>query len=125
MAMESVISRVSHNSLDNFAQLCKIMFTDGTMSRTNIGDMVNFGLGPYYKNKVMKTYSRKSGISKICFDESLNNVSTKKQSDVHITFFGETAKQIKGNYVASEFIRYGDAETVVKAFESVHVHNLA
>ena len=40
MAMESVISRVSHNSLDNFAQLCKIMFTDGTMSRTNIGDMV-------------------------------------------------------------------------------------
>ena len=64
-----------------------------------------------------------------CFDESLNNVSTKKQLDVHIISFDENAKQIKRNYIGSEFIGHGDEETVVTAFKSVHgkldyVHNL-
>ena len=34
-------------------------------------------------------------MSKICFDESLNNVSTEKQFDVHIILFDENAKQVK------------------------------
>ena len=59
--MKSTISHISHNSLDDFAQLCKIIFTDSTIAsdlcigKTKIGYIVNFGLGPYYKDKVMKT----------------------------------------------------------------------
>ena len=59
----------------------------------------------------------------------MNNVSTKKQLDVHIISFDQNANQIKRNYTGSEFIGHGDAETVVKAFKSVHgkldyVHDL-
>ena len=45
--------------------------------------MVNFDLGPYFKDKVIKNLcSRKNFVS--YFNESLNNVSIKKQFDVHI-----------------------------------------
>ena len=57
--------------------------------------MVNFGLGPYYKDKVMKTlFPEKALCPKFvsCFDGSLNNVSTKKQLDVCIILFDENVK---------------------------------
>ena len=38
IAMKSVISHISHNSLDNFAQLCKIMFTDSTIASDYVLD---------------------------------------------------------------------------------------
>ena len=50
--LKSVIFHIPHNSLDDFAQLCKILFTDSTIAsylflgQTRIGYMVNFGLGP-------------------------------------------------------------------------------
>ena len=80
--------------------------------------------------KLWSSYFRKGCMSKIFFDESLNNVSTKKQLDVHIISFDENAKEIKRDYIVSEFTGRGDAETVVKAFKSLHgeldyVHNLA
>ena len=129
IAMKSVISYISHNSLDDFAQLCKIMFTDSTIAcdlclgQTKIGYMVNFSLGSYYKDKGMKALvPEKTACPKYvsCFDESLNNVSTKKQLDVHIILFDEYAKQIKINYIGSEFIGHGNTEPVVKACKSVH-----
>ena len=123
------------NSLDDFSQLCKIMFTDSTsdlcLGWIKIGYMVDFGLGSFYKDKVMKTLvPEKTVCPKFvsCFDRSLNN-STKKQLDVHIILFDENARQIKRNYIGSEFLGHEDAETVVKAFKSVRgklefVHNL-
>ena len=49
---------------------------------------------------------------------------------MHIISFDENAKQIKRNYIGSEFIGHGVAETAVKTFKSVHgkldyIHNLA
>ena len=93
--------------------------------------MVDFGLGSFYKDKVMKTLvPEKTVCPKFasCFDRPLNN-STKKQLDVHIILFDENARQIKRNYIGSEFLGHEDAETVVKAFKSVcgkleFVHNL-
>ena len=93
--------------------------------------MVDFGLGPFYKDEVMKTLvPEKSVCPKFasCFDRSFNN-STKKQLHVRIILFDENARQIKRNYIGSEFLGHGDAETVVKVFKSVHgklefVHNL-
>ena len=63
------------------------MFTDSTIAfdlclgRTKLGYMVSFGLGLYYKDKVMKTLAPEKVLCPklvSCFDESLNNVSTKK-----------------------------------------------
>ena len=139
IAMKSVVSHISRSSLDDFAQLCKVMFTDKTIASdlclggTKIGYVVNFSLGPYYKDKVMKTLVPENAVCPkfvSCFVESVNNVSTKKQLDVHIILFDENARQIKINYIGSEYIGPEDAETVVKAFKSVHgkldyVHNLA
>ena len=44
---------------------------------------------------------------------------------MHIISSDENAKQIKINYIGSEFIGHANTETVVKAFKSLHVHNLA
>ena len=69
--------------------------------------MVNFGLHPYYKDKVMKTLVPEKAVCPkkfSCFDESLNNDSTIQQLDVHITSFDENAEQIKRNYVGLESI---------------------
>ena len=95
--------------------------------------MVNFGIGPYYKNKVMRALVPEKAVCPkfiSCFDESLINVSTKKQLYVHTISFDENAKHPKRNYIGSEYIGHGDSETVVKAFKSVYgnpdyVHNLA
>ena len=38
IAMKSMISHISYNSLDNFAQLCKIMFTDSTIASDYVLD---------------------------------------------------------------------------------------
>lgn len=46
-----------------------------------------FGLGPYYKNKILKTLVSDKAVCPTfvsCFGESMNKVSTKKQLDVHI-----------------------------------------
>ena len=50
------------------------MVTDSTIAcdiclgRTKIGSMINFGLRPYYKDKVIKTLVPEKGcMSKICF----------------------------------------------------------
>lgn len=59
--MKSVVTHISHNSLDNFPQLCKGLFTDSTITSdlclggTKIGYMVSSVLGSYYKDKVIKT----------------------------------------------------------------------
>lgn len=49
---------------------------------------------------------------------------------MHIILIDQNARQIKSNYIGSEFAGQGDAETVVKAFKSVHgkldcVHDIA
>lgn len=52
--------------------------------------MVNFGLGPYCKDKVMEVpVLEKAVCPKLssCFNKSANNVSTKKKLDVHIISF--------------------------------------
>ena len=73
--MNSVIYHTSNNRLDDFAQLCKIMFIDSTIAsdwylgRAKIGYMVKFGPDPYYKDKVVNedSGSKKGCIFKICF----------------------------------------------------------
>ena len=81
-----------------------------------LGYIVNYGLGSYWKNRLLflKRLNAQNVVS--CSDESLNNISTKKQLDMHIILFVENVNQIKRNYIGSEFIGHGDAETVVKAF---------
>ena len=105
------------------------MFTDSTIAsdlcleRTKIAYMVNFGLGPCYKDKVMKTLVPEKTICQkfvFCLDKSLSNVTTKEQLDMHIILFDENAKQINRKYIGSEFIGPKDEETDVKAFKSVH-----
>ena len=44
---------------------------------------------------------------------------------MHIISSDENAKQIKINYIGSEFTGHANTETVVKAFKSLHVHYLA
>ena len=44
---------------------------------------------------------------------------------MHVISSDENAKQIKINYIGSEFIGHANTKTVVKAFKSLHVHNLA
>ena len=105
------------------------MFTDSTIAydlylgQTKIGYMGKFVLGPYYKDKVMKTIAPENAVCPkfvSCFHESLNNVSTKKQLDLNIISFDENARQTRRNYIVSEFIGQRGAETIVKALKSVH-----
>lgn len=81
-----------------------------------LGYIVNYSLGPYWKNRLLFLKRLNAQNVVLCSDESLNNISTKKQLDMHIILFVENVNQIKRNYIGSEFIGHGDAETVVKAF---------
>ena len=104
-----------------------------SLGRTNIEYMAHFSLGCCYKDEVMKTlFSRKAVCPKFvsCFDESLNEVKTKKQIEMHIISFDENTKQITKSHIRTEFNGHRDAEIVVKAFKSAHgkldyVHSLA
>ena len=82
---ETSLSHIWHNSSNNFAQICELMFQDSaiasdlSLGQTKIRYMVNFELGSYHRDKFMKTVIPEKAVCPkfvSSFDEPLNKVST-------------------------------------------------
>ena len=92
LVMQSVVSHISHNNMDSFPDLFRLMFPDSNIAssmelgRTKIGFIINHGLAPYFKDKLFKSLVPEcfSNAPRFvyCFDESFNKVSNKKQMSI-------------------------------------------
>ena len=119
LAMKCVWSHYSHRSLDDYADIFRVIFPDSgiakelQLGRTKVGYVINFGLKRYYHDKMME----KLKVAKyytVCFDEALNNISNRKQLDAHVLFFNEDDNKVERYYIGSSFMGHGDAELCLK-----------
>ena len=125
LAMKSVTSHISARSMVEFPELMKIMFPDSQIATqvhlhcTKLGYMMNHGLGPYYKEKVMSSLKEADRFV-TCFDESFNAISNEQQLDVHIISFDETTKRVRRDYIWSAFFGHGDTDSCLTNLLEVH-----
>ena len=131
LAMKSIVSHIPQLSLDDFSAVATIMFPDSQIAKrmeighTKIAYNINYGLAPYYKDKIYQSLLPK-GDSTVppkfvsCFDESYNSVTHNKQFDVHIVYFDEVTRRVTRKYLTSQFIGHGDADSLLNHFEVVH-----
>ena len=107
--MKSVTSHFSARTMDEFPSLLKYIFPDSQIAkqvqlhRTKLGYVVNNGLAPYYKEKIISAIKDASHFV-ACFDESFNAVSNRKQLDVHIISFNKTTKIVEKNILGLLFL---------------------
>ena len=89
LAMKSVTSHISARTMDEFPSLLQYIFPNSQRAkqvqfhRTKLGYVVNHGLAPYYKEKIISAIKDTSHFV-ACFDQSFSAVSNRKQLDVHI-----------------------------------------
>ena len=70
------------------------MFTACSVILTKLAYVVNHGLAPHYKEKLVASIKDASNfVSR--FDESFNSISNKKQLDVHIVLFNNKMKLVE------------------------------
>ena len=70
--------------------------------------MILYGLGPYYKNELIKRINDSIYYS-VSFDEALNSVIQKCQMDVNIRYWDSTKRKIKTRYFDSQFLERRNA----------------
>ena len=139
LVMQSVVSHISHNSINSFPDLFRLMFPDSNIAssmelgRTKIGYIINHGPAPYFKDKLFKSLvpACLSNAPRFvsCFDESFNKVSNKQQLDVHIIYFDDKEQTVKRCYIGSQFMGTATSEETLKSFREVHgkldfLHNM-
>ena len=73
-----------------------------SLSRTKVSYIVNFGLAPYFKEKLVENIN-KSGIFSISFDESFNKVLQKTQMDIIVRFMDNNCT-VATQYFTSQFL---------------------
>ena len=110
--------------MDEFPSPLQYIFPDSQIAKqvqlhcTKLGYVVNHGLAPYYKEKIISAIKDASHFV-ACFDESFSAVSNRKQLDVHIISFNKTTKIVERNFIGSSFLGHGDAETCLKSLLEV------
>ena len=113
--------------MDDFRDLATGMFPDSEIAklieigRTKLGYNVNYGLAPYYKDKLYECLVPKGDsvhpkfVS--CFDECYNSITHNKQFDMHVIYFDESTRRVTRKYLTSQFIGHGDAKSLLSHFE--------
>ena len=74
--------------------------------------MILYGLGPYYKNELIKRINDSIYYS-VSFDEALNSVIQKCQMDVNIRYWDSTERKIKTRYFDSQFLERRNADNLL------------
>ena len=102
--LKVVESGFSYRSCIGLNELFKAMFgkkLNFNMSKTKCSYYINFGLGIYFKDNLVK-YIKLSPYFSVSFDESLNKISQSEQMDVHIRFWKDGLVQTR--YFDSQFM---------------------
>ena len=129
MAIQSVMSHISHRTMEEFAEMLEIYCPDSTvpkdmkLGRTKIGYLIQFGLAPYYTALIFSSLLPKVGTAPrftSCFDEAFNRISKRKQMDVHIIYFDDEKMQVTRNYIGSHFMGHATAEDTYRSLKEVH-----
>ena len=130
-AMKCVKENWSANSSDDNNALFTQMFPDSEiakkfcMNRTKFSYVVNFGLGPFFKNVLTERVS-KSAFFSISFDECFNKVLQKTQMDLIVRYMHE--RKVYSQYLSSAFLGRCKAvdlkKAIMKEIEGLNLSNL-
>ncbi|GBM79337.1 hypothetical protein AVEN_32951-1 [Araneus ventricosus] len=85
-----------------------------SLGSTKIAYIATFGLAPYFYLSLLKEI--RSSHFVLCFDEALNRVSQKGQTDVIIRYWPENSNRVKVRYFNSAFLTHSTAEDLYKSF---------
>ncbi|KAJ8364756.1 hypothetical protein SKAU_G00135870 [Synaphobranchus kaupii] len=114
--LDTAVKHHSLNSNENISDVFKAMFPDSDIAKTfacgkdKTGYIIRFGLAPYFKQQLVDTIN-KAGQFVLMFDESLNQLTKKKQLDVHIRFWEDD--RVQSRYIGSQFLGHGNADDLL------------
>ena len=92
--LKVVLSHYSYSSCAGLSELFSAMFPDSDIARRfscserKCAYMACFGLGPYFKDLLMKDVRDQSAFV-LLFDESMNQKTKNKQMEIHIRLWRE------------------------------------
>ena len=84
-----------------------------SMSKTKCGYLINYGLAPYYKERLLKEI-KKSPFFTVLFDESLNNIFQTEQMDAHVRYWCADSNRVKTRYLDSQFFNRPNADNITQ-----------
>ena len=123
LGLKCVMSHLSQRCIESFVELFPILFPDS---------IIQFGLAVYYKKLLFSSLLPGVGVKVrfvSCFDEAFNQISKRKQMDVHVIYFDESKQKVVRSYIGSSFMGHADAGDTFEHFKDVHgdldlTHNL-
>ena len=89
-----------------------------SLSKTKCGYYINYGLAPYFKDKLVKEV-KNSPYFTVQFDESLNKIFQKEQMDAQVRYWCEESHSVKTAYFDSKFFNRPNCDNIVKAINEV------
>jgi len=132
-ALKVVMSHYSLRSCVGLNDLFKVMFSDSeiansfALSRTKCTYLINFGLSPIFKSKLIKDI-QSSPYFVASYDESMNRISQDEQMDVQIRYWNDLSGLVETRYFDSKFIKRPNAvnllEELNKALTELPVKNM-
>ena len=123
-AMKVVQSHFSLRSCLDMNELFKTMFPDNQiasqfqMSKTKCSFVINFGLGPYFKDSLISKINDSPYFS-LQFDESMNRVLQNEQMDAHIRYWCSESNEVRNSYFDSKFLLRPNCDNITSAIDDV------
>ena len=131
-AIKTLMAHYSSNSSAGTDKLFAKMFPDSQIAKqfqcgkTKCSYLINFGLAPYFKEKLMKKLQVPGTKYVISFDESLNKVLQKEQMDLIVRFWDKEKNKVSSRYLNSQFLGHTRAADLLQKFsEALGKLNLA
>jgi hypothetical protein len=117
------VSNWSYRSTDDMADILRLMFPDDpvckdmTLGKDKLSYVISHGLGPYFHDVLLSDIKNSNSFMTLALDET-TTAQTKKQLDMHIRYWSESANQVVVRYLASEFMGHADAEKMHDAVKN-------
>ena len=96
-------------------------------SKTKCSYLINFGLAPYFKDKLLLA-TKASSFYSVLFDESMNSVLQEEQMDIHIRFWDSENSLVETRYFYSQFMHCANQgnsyQSITKSIEGLPKTNM-
>ena len=105
-------------------ELFRSMFNDSevaksfSLSKTKCMYYMNYGLGPYFKEELVKTVKASPYFS-LSFDETLNGEIQEQQLGIpcHVTYWDDNRKEVCSRYFDIHFLRCLNAQNILNLLQ--------
>ena len=121
--LDVISNHYCQDSCRNKNKLFAARFKDNKIAQsfscgsTKCGYVVNFGLASFFKSLLAEALNDASHCI-CCFDESYNSVIKKRQMDMHVPYWDNTANAVFKRYWSSELLDKASANDIHSKFES-------